>query len=161
GSSFRVLRGELDVVPRALAQVGLLIVGQRPLHPGGRAYRKHAGRDLRARRHQRAGRDQRAFADLRAVHHDRADADQRAVPDRAAVKYDMVADRHTLAHHRRPAARVDVDDRVVLDVGVGADANLLDVGADDRAVPDAGAIADHDVADHHRLVSDPGPFAEL
>ena len=49
---------------------------------------------------------------------------------------------------------------VVLDIGVVADHNAVDVAAQDRVVPDAGAIAQRDVARHHRAAGDVNIFAQ-
>ncbi len=40
-----------------------------------------------------------------------------------------------------------MEDAAVLDIGAGADADVVDVAADDRAGPDAGVGANDDVAD--------------
>ena len=45
-------------------------------------------------------------------------------------------------------AHATVEDGAVLDVGVGADADGVDVTADDGVHPDAGALAEDDVADN-------------
>src|SRR5207244_4321627 len=109
----------------------------------------------------RAGSYESALADLGTVHDDGADSDQRPVADVAAVQDDAVADSDAVADDGREAARVDVDHRVVLDVGVRADADLLDVAAHDRSVPDAGPRAEDDVADHGGALRHPGPGPEL
>src|ERR671936_1391171 len=131
------------------------------LHAGRRPDREHAGGNLRAGRDQAARADHRPFADLCAVEDDAADADQRVVADVAAVQHDAVPDGDAVAHHGREPARVDVDDGVVLDAGVAADADALDVAAENRPVPDAAARADDPVADDAGARGDEDAFAEL
>src|SRR5204863_8907420 len=88
-------------------------------------------------------------------------ADQGVVSDPAPVQHHRVAHGDPVAHHGGEAARVDVDDGVVLDAGLGADADALDVAAQHGAVPDGAARADHHVADHVRAGSDEGALADL
>src|SRR5712672_89314 len=58
----------------------------------------------------------------------------------------------------------DVEDGAILNVGAGADADVVDVAADYRAGPDAGVGADDDVADDYGggvNVSGGGDFGAL
>jgi len=54
-----------------------------------------------------------------------------------------------------------VEDGVVLNVGVVADADLVDVAAEDGVHPDAGMLADDDVANELRGIVDVAGFGEL
>ena len=54
-----------------------------------------------------------------------------------------------------------VEDAVVLNVGVVADADLMDVTAEDGVHPDAGVFAEHDVADELGGVVDVASVGEL
>src|SRR5437870_6278145 len=143
-----MLPSEADVVLHTRLHVPLLLVRQRALHPGRRAEREHPGRNLRAGGDEAPGADHRPLPDLDPVQDDAADADERVVADAASVQDYAVADGHPVAHHDREPARVHVDDGVVLDVRLPADADALDVPAQHRAVPDAAAGADRHVADH-------------
>jgi hypothetical protein len=74
-----------------------------------------------------------------------ADRDARADH---AVEVFLAAIRRFLAGH--------VDDRTVLDVGTGADADRRVVAANDAIEPDVGIRADLDIADHDRVRRDKG-----
>jgi len=54
-----------------------------------------------------------------------------------------------------------MEDGVVLNVGVMADADLVDVAAEDGVHPDAGVFADDDVADELGGIVDVGSVGEL
>jgi hypothetical protein len=54
-----------------------------------------------------------------------------------------------------------VEDGVVLNVGIMADANLVDVAAEDGVHPDAGVFSDDDVADELGGVVNVGGIGEL
>jgi hypothetical protein len=65
--------------------------------------------------------------------------------DGAAVQGDVVADSDLVAENERVGALHNVEDGAILDVGAGADADVVDVAADDAAEPDAGVLAEGDV----------------
>jgi hypothetical protein len=54
-----------------------------------------------------------------------------------------------------------VEDAVVLNVGIVADADLVDIAAEDRVHPDAGVFAKNDVADELGGVVDVASVGEL
>ena len=105
------------------------------------------GRDFGALEDQGAGGDDAAFADGHAVQDDRAHADQAAAGDVAAVQRDAVTDGDVVAEDQRIFVAHYVEDRAVLDIGAGADADVVHVAANDGAGPDAGVFADDYVAD--------------
>ena len=65
-----------------------------------------------------------------------------------------VADRTAHANSQREA-RVGVEHRVLLQVGIAADDDQLTVAANDRPEPDADALAEFDLADDHGGRRDP------
>src|ERR1035437_1595525 len=110
---------------------------------------------------QRAGGDDGAASDDRAVEDDGAHADQAAGFNGAAVQDGVVA-------HADVVAQVDavlffhaVEDTVVLNVGIVADADLVNVAAEDGVHPDAGVFAEDDVADQLGGVVDIAGVGEL
>src|ERR1039458_1190035 len=110
---------------------------------------------------QRAGGDDGAASDDRAVEDDGAHADQAAGFNGAAVQDGVVA-------HTDVVAQVDavlffhaVEDTVVLNVGIVADADLVNIAAEDGVHPDAGVFAEDDVADQLGGVVDVASAGEL
>ena len=65
----------------------------------------------------------------------------------AAVQGDAVADGYVVAQEQGVCVAHYVEDAAVLDVGAGADADVVDVAADYGAGPDAGVRANDHVAD--------------
>ena len=138
----------LVVVLGVAAQAGALLLGDEAQHLARQAHHQAARRDLHALRDEAAGRDDALVADARVVEDRGAHPDQAVGADPAAVQRDRVADRHVVGEHRRVQVLEDVHDAVVLDVGVGADPDRVDVAAHDGVHPDAGVVAQLDVADH-------------
>ena len=58
-----------------------------------------------------------------------------------------MADGDVVAEEERKFVAHDVEDAAVLNIGAGADADVVHVAADDGAGPDAGVGTDDDVAD--------------
>src|SRR6266705_1724264 len=77
--------------------------------------------------------------------------DERAVADGTAVQHCFMADRYISAE-REGNARIDVQDRGVLDVGTLADGNGVVVPADDCVEPNARLVAQDHRADHGGVV---------
>src|SRR5712692_10170499 len=111
------------------------------------AYYQAVGRDFGALEEQGAGGHDAASADFHAVEDDCAHADQAAGLDGAAVQGDAVADGDIVAEEERIFVAHDVEDAAVLNVGAGADADVVHVATHYGAGPDAGVGADDDVAD--------------
>ena len=114
----------------------------------GHAHHHAVRRHFRAFRHHRAGGDHRASSDPRAIQHDRADADQALVFDGAAVQHRQMPHRDAIADVQRKQPGVAMQHRIVLNVGLVADADGVDVAARGDVGPDAGALADCHVSDH-------------
>jgi len=94
-----------------------------------------------------ASRDDRAFPDAGIVENDCADADETCVFDDAAVDGGVVADGDPISDDHRVLIALAVEDGAVLNVGVRAYADRIDVAAKDGVHPDAGVFAELDVAD--------------
>ena len=123
------------------------IVTERPLHLRRHAHDHRAGRHGHALRHQRAGGDDGAGADHAAVQQHGSHSNQAAVLDRAAVDDGRVPDRHVVANHRRMRVAHHVDERQILNIGAGADADAVDVAPHHHVHPDTAFRTNVDVAD--------------
>src|SRR5687768_4420752 len=66
--------------------------------------------------------------------------------DLATVEHDAMADRHVVMENERILILHNVKDAQVLNVGVLANTDVMNVTPNDRVKPDAGVIADFDVA---------------
>ncbi len=110
---------------------------------------------------QGTGGDDGAGADDGAVEDDAAHAYEAAGFDGAAVENDGVAHGYVVADVDTILFLHAVEDAVVLDVGVVADANLVDIAAEDGVHPDAGVLAYDYVADELGGVVDVSGFGEL
>ena len=106
------------------------------------------GGNLHAFRHQRARGNDSASSDLGSVQNDRADADKSAVLYYASVQHHGVPDRDAAADKAWVSHTVDMQDSVVLNAGLVADANVVHVAANRDIRPDAGSLADNDVANN-------------
>src|SRR5216684_4358360 len=126
---------------------GLVDGGQGALDLAGVAYYQAVGGDFGALEEQGAGGYDAAGADFCAVEDDGTHADQAAGLDGAAVQGDAVADGDVVAEEEGIFVAHDVEDAAVLNIGAGADADVMHVAADHGAGPDAGVGADDDVAD--------------
>ncbi len=126
---------------------GLVDGGQGPLDLAGVAYYQAAGRDFGALEEQGAGGYDAAGADFYSVEDDGTHADEAAGLDGAAVQGDAVADGDVVAEEQRVFVAHYVEDAAVLDVGAGADADVVHVAAHNGAGPDAGVGADDNIAD--------------
>ena len=94
-----------------------------------------------------AGGDDGTGADAAVVQDAGADADEALVFHDAAVDRGIVADGDPVADDDRVEVTLAVEDGAVLDVGVGADADGVDVAAEDSIHPHGGLLAQGDVAD--------------
>jgi len=110
---------------------------------------------------QGTGGDDGAGSDDGAVENDRAHADEAAGFDGAAVEYRVVAHGDIVANVNAILFFHAVEGAVVLNVGVVADANLVNIAAEDSVHPDAGMFAENDVADELGGVVDVAGVGEL
>src|SRR5689334_1955743 len=147
---------ELEVlagVARDVVEVGL---GHLAHGLGGDAHHERAGGHHLAGRHHGPGPDLGVVFDDGAGEDDGADPDADVVADGAGVHDGAMADGHALADDARVLGG-DVHHRVVLHVGVAADADVVVlVAAHDREGPDAHTLGQLHVADDQRGGIDPG-----
>jgi hypothetical protein len=106
--------------------------------------------DLRALWNHGAGGNEGTLADAAVVQDPGPDADQNRVLDHASVDRGVVADGDPVAHNHRIEVALAVEDGAVLYVGVGADADEVDVAAQDGVHPHRRALAEGHVADNLR-----------
>jgi len=93
----------------------------------------------------RAGGDDGTGPNAAVVEDPRANADKAFVLNHAAVYRGVMADGNPVSHDDRIEVPLAVENGAVLDVGVGADANGIDVTAEDGIHPDGGVGAEGDV----------------
>ena len=93
-----------------------------------------SARQRLARRNDGVGRDQRVRTDARAVHDHRRFADDDAVAERAGVHEAIAAHRDVVADGRAENLIGDVHRRMLAEPCIGADADVLAVGAHRRIV---------------------------
>src|SRR5207249_788869 len=86
-------------------------------------------------------------------------ADQRFVTQGAGMHDGGMADGDKIPDQAGKFIR-EMDDGIVLDIGVMADGDAVYVTPHDGVVPHAGIISDSDVSQDHGAVSDINPFAE-
>src|SRR6267154_4312961 len=128
------------------------------------AYYQAAGGDFGALEDKRAGRDDAALADFYAIQNDCAHANQAAGFYVAAVQGYAVADGYVVAEQEGIFVAHYVEDGAVLNIGAGADTDVVDVAADYGAGPNAGVWANDYVADDYGggvNVSGGGDFGAL
>ena len=104
-------------------------------------------RDDLAFRHQRTGPDDAVFAHNTVVEQGGVHPDQGTVSHGAPVDKGTVAHGHIFAQRDRPA-RVTVEHRIVLHIGVLAQGQGAVVPAQNRAIPDRGARPQHHITQH-------------
>ncbi len=127
----------------------------------GGAHPERVGLDDRLFGNQGAGGDDGAGSDDGAVQDDAAHADEAARFDGASVENDGVADGDVVANVDSVLVFHAVEDGVVLNVGVVADADLVHVAAENGVHPDAGVLAHYDISDELGGVVDVAGFGEL
>ena len=81
--------------------------------------------------------------------------------DRAAVQNRAVTDGDMAANQGRELVAGNVDDGVILNIGVVTDANVKDIAAQDAVEPDARMVADLYVTDNMRAILDKCSFSYL
>ncbi len=102
---------------------------------------------------QGAGTNHAAGGNFNVIQENAAHADQAIIADFAAVEDGAVADGHIIAELQR-GIQADVEDGVILNIGVAADRHFVHIGAQDGVEPDGGMIFESDSA------ADDGPFCE-
>jgi hypothetical protein len=102
-----------------------------------------------------------AGADDDAIEDDASHPDQAALFDFAAMENGAVAYGDVVAEEDAVFLFHAVEDTVVLNVGIVADADLMDIAAENSVHPDAGVLADDHVSDELGGVVDVGGIGEL
>src|SRR5258707_7776850 len=141
-----IVRAARGVVRGNPEKILALFGGELAHHLGGRSqYEGAVGKNL-AFGDDGAGADQTAPANHRGVQYDRLDADQRAFTDRAAMQHRLMAD-GDMGSHRQRKPRIRVQNRSILHIAVGANADGLVVTAQGRAKPHGAMVREDDLAD--------------
>jgi len=131
-----------------------------PGHAGGRAEDERARWNFRALGHQRPGAHDGLIADDGPVQDDRAHADEHFVAHGAGVNHRGVAHGNVVANDAGIVVG-QMDHGVVLDVGMVAHHDAVDVAAQDGVVPHAGEILERHVAEHGGALGDVHIAAQL
>ena len=148
---FEAVGRVFSVFLRRNFQLAPFFGAQDPRHPGGRPQNQRPGRNLGPLGDQGIGAEQTAFADHGAIQDDCAHADQHFVPNRAGVHDRRMADGDVVADQARKVSG-HVHHRLVLDVGVVADHDPVDVTAENGVKPDARMVANSNITDDHRAL---------
>jgi len=139
--------GVVEVVARVLQDELAVLLAKSPAHFAGHTGDQRVGRDDGVLRDDRASGDDGALADTRIVEDRRAHADQNGILKDAAVDGGVVADGDPVADDDGVDVPHAMEDGAVLDVGVGPDADKVDVSADDGVHPNAGVFTEDNIAD--------------
>ena len=115
---------------------------------GGSTHHERSLRHFHSFRHQRAGRDDGIRPDLCSIQNDRSDADESAIRHFAAVQNSTVTYRHTIPDDAGIGSMVNVKDAIVLNAGLIAYADVVDIASDRHIGPNARAVANNHIADH-------------
>ena len=105
------------------------------------------------------GADEALIADNGAVEHGRTHANENFVADSTGVKDRAVADGHVIAENAGELIG-EMQDGVILDVGMVADGDAINVSARDGVIPNTGVIAHGHVAENHRAFGNIHPIAQ-
>src|SRR5439155_8507332 len=111
-------------------------------------------------RHQRTSAYDCMFTDRDIVQDYGAHADQAMGLNGAPVQHDTMTHRDVILEDQWTLELHDVSDRTVLDVGVLADPDEMNVAANDAVVPDAGMITNCNVSDHLGAFGNVNPLAQ-
>ena len=87
-------------------------------------------------------------------------AEIRVVSHGAGMNDCRMAHRHVIAQQTRILIR-QMDHGIILDIGMVADDDPVDIAAHHGIVPDTGMITNRHVSDHHRSVSQVNSISEL
>src|SRR5690606_966042 len=142
---------------RAVTPLTLQVGGHRTPRPLLHGLVHPAHHSAWARQHDRASRYHHALPDQCSGANRRSGSDPRSVqdygahPDQAVVLDRAAMDDRAMAYrHSRPdeggESRVAVDDRAILYARVGADPDLVGVGAQHRVRPDRRPVAEQDAS---------------
>ncbi len=160
-----VIRFQLHVVLGHVTQVIEFALAQRPFFYRRVSQIQVSRFENLTGRHQRTRADDNAIFDDRIVGYYRTHADQALVADAATVQQGFVSDGHLVSDLQFGAIGAvvatmsDVQDAAVLNVGLVADSNDIDVAANHDQRPYRAVIADDDVADNDSGIVDISAFA--
>jgi hypothetical protein len=143
---FQVDGGVVDVVAGVFEDEFAVFVAEGAADFAGDTGDQRVGRDLGVFGQDGSGGDDGALADAAVVEDSAAHADEAGVFDGASVDGCVVADGDPVAEGDGVDVAHAVEDGAVLDVGVSADADAVDVAADDGIHPDAGVFTEDDIA---------------
>jgi len=156
---FQTIGGVVDVFLGPPFEAGALRFGQFAHDPRGGAEDEGSRWDFGSLGHERLGADDGLFANDGAIEDHRAHAHQHLVTDLASVDHGAVA-------HGDPVAKEtgeivgEMQDGVVLHVGMVANDDAVDVAAQDGAIPNAGVVTEGDVANDGGESGDEDVFAQ-
>ena len=139
--------GVVEIVPGVFEDEGAVLFGEFAAKLGGYAGPQGAGRNDGVFWDDGAGGDDGAGTDAAIVQHTGADADEAFVFNHAAMNRGVVADGDPVADNDPVEIALAMEDGAVLDVGVGAYVNRIDVAAKHGIHPDRGVLPEGDVAD--------------
>jgi len=97
-------------------------------------------------RHQTAGGKETARLEHGPVHDDGTHADQTEILNLATMQDNTVANRNPIADDAWSNAMTGMEDAMILDVGTGANPDIMHIAAKHGLEPDAGIIANPDSA---------------
>jgi hypothetical protein len=130
-----------------LEDEGAVLLTEFAAQPGWNPRSESAWRNDGMLRNYGAGGDDAALADAAIVQDGGSHADDAHILDHAAVNGGVVADGDPVAHDDRMEVALAMEDGAVLDIGVGADADGVDVTAQDGVHPHRRALTEYDVAE--------------
>ncbi len=124
---------------------------------GGTSQPKFPGGDLFSRGYQGTGADHGFFMDDHPIQNDGTDADHDIVHEVTGVQGHLVTDDDAIAEGHGGSlgtfggAFGDMKDASILDVGLFADVDVIDIATDDDPGPHRGQSTDPDTTDDHRF----------
>jgi hypothetical protein len=156
---FEAIGGIANVFIRPGFEFGAFFGGEFANDFRGRAEDEGAGGYFGADCNQGVGADEALVANGCTIENGCAHADEDFVADGARVDYGGVANGDVVAYDAGIVVG-EVEDGVVLNVGVVTNDDAVDVAASNSVVPDAGMVAEGDVAEDDRAFGDVNIFAE-
>ena len=104
--------------------------------------------DNRILRDQGTGGNDRVVSNARAVEYDGANPNYAAILDGAAVQRGAMPNGDPFAEFDAIQVSLSMHNRTVLNIGIGADANRINVAAQHGARPDTDVLRQNHVANH-------------
>lgn len=129
------------VLPKQL-QVCDLFVTQRALYSRRKSHHERPRWDYRSWTDERTCRNKRLRSDAGIVEQNRADADQTSLFDVAPVQRRAMSNGYLSLENRWVRSMSNVNNRIVLDVGPVADANVMNITTNGAVAPDRSFFAE-------------------